>query len=476
MLSPFGRLVQVITLAAAVACAGSTPPAAPPSPVPSTETLPAMFDMAAIPDRPHLEWPNRTRTVIRRDTVTGQYVAVTTHDSVPGDSVSPDTNDSRLYYRAGVSAHGINPSLASAAFYWASRLDPGWADPYFARWYTLRSAPYTYALRFGSHRNAAGKTITDLRAPPVIPDSVWMRIDSLALQASVRNPFVDQNLYFNEIVTRARGQVILANRLQTRMIDQINAQRLAQGEAPVAAPRRVQMGVTWVSAYAARDFPNAARLLAPLIASHRDNLELYVFRANAFFNIRQYDSCEAMLRAAMARIETKEAARTLPAYLSKEAFIYAIGITQELSGNQAGARTSYEQTVAENLGFYMAHLHIASVALVAQDTASAVTEALAAAQIRPDDPVAQFYAGYTLLTADKRDEAIEHLRAAIVSDPYYSLPYLYLGQALQQSADTAGALVNFREFLARSRRDDERRSTVEATVAVLSGGLSAGNP
>ncbi len=305
---------------------------------------------------------------------------------------------------------------------------------------------------------------------------MWTRIDSLALQASVRNPFVDENLYFNEIVTRARGQVILANRLQTRMIDQINAQRLAQGEAPISAPRRAQMGVTWVSAYAARDFPTAARLLAPLIASHRDNLELYVFRANAFFNIRQYDSCEAMLRAAMARIETKEAARTLPAYLSRESFIYAIGIAQELSGDQPGARTSYEQTVAENLGFYMAHLHIASVALAARDTASAVTEALAAAQIRPDDPVTRLFAGYTLLTAGKRDDAIEHLRAAIASDPYYSLPYLYLGQALQQSSDTAGALANFREFLARSRRDDERRATVEATVAVLSGSLSPGKP
>jgi hypothetical protein len=165
MLSPFGRVVLATTLATAVACAGSTPPAAAPSPVASTEPLPAMFDIGAVPDRPHLEWPNRTRTVVRRDTVTGQYVAVTVHDSAPGDSVAPDTNDSRLYYKAGLYAHGINPSLASAAFYWASRLDPGWADPYFARWYTLRSAPYAYTFRFSSHRDAGGRTIMDPRAP-----------------------------------------------------------------------------------------------------------------------------------------------------------------------------------------------------------------------------------------------------------------------------------------------------------------------
>jgi hypothetical protein len=176
VLSPFGHAVQVITLTATVVCAGSKPPAASPSPVVSAEPLPAMFDMGEIPDRPHLDWSNRTRAVIRRDTVTGQYVGVTVHDSAPGDSVSPDTNDSRLYYRAGLYAHGINPSLASAAFYWASRLDPGWADPYFARWYTLRSAPYTYTFRFSSHRDAAARTIMDPRAPFVIPDSVWMRI------------------------------------------------------------------------------------------------------------------------------------------------------------------------------------------------------------------------------------------------------------------------------------------------------------
>jgi thioredoxin-like negative regulator of GroEL len=393
-------------------------------------------------------------------------------DTVPEDSIRPDTNDSRAYYSAGLAARGFNPALASAAFYWASRLDPGWADPYFARWYTLRRAPYILPYIQRVRRDPK-----DGPPQPVgVPDSVWVRIDSLFLQASVRNPFVDEHIYFGDMVALARGQILLANNLQSRMIDQINSQRIAQGAAPVATPRRIEMRETWLTAYAKRDFATAARLLAPLIKSNRDNLELYIHRANAFFNIQQYDSCNAMLRAAMARIETKEAARTLPAYLSKELFVYAIGIAQEQAGNQPAARAAYEQTVSENLGFYMAHLHIASVAMNARDTVAAVTEALAATQIRPDDPVVQFFTGYTLMAAGKRQDAIEHLRAAIATDPYYALPYLYLGQALQQSDDTTGALANFREFLARSRRDDNRRPTVEATVAILSGGLGSSKP
>jgi tetratricopeptide (TPR) repeat protein len=481
--SPAGRMLRVIALVAATACAGGSPPAPPPSPA-SAGPLPAMFDMGAVPDRPRLSWPNRTRTVIRRDSVAGKYFVVTVHDTVPGDSVPPDTNDSRVYYSAGVAARGLDPSLASADFYWASRLDPGWADPYFARWYTLRRGPYILAFRLVSRRGtvaghsggAAADRPADSRRPRVIPDSIWLRVDSLFLQASVRNPFVDEHLLFSDIVSQIRGQVMLANSLQSRMIDQINTRRLEEGEAPVSGPRRVEVRETWFTAYAARDFASAARLLAPLIKKNRDNLELYVYRANAFFNIRQYDSCSAMLRAAMARIETKEAARTLPAYLSKEVFAYAIGIAQEQGGNQPAARAAYEQTVSENLGFYMAHLHIASAALNARDTAAAVTEALAATQIRPDDPVVQFYTGYTLLAAGKHADAIEHLRAAIASDPYYALPYLYLGQALEQSHDTTEAVASYREFLARSRRDDDRRPTVESAVAILSGGLGSSTP
>ncbi len=470
-----GRVLRILVLVAATACAGGSSPAPPPAPV-SGAPLPTMFDMSAVPDRPRLSWPNRTRTVIRRDTVTGRYVVVVVHDTVPGDSIRPDTNDSRLYYSAGVAERGFNPSLASADFYWASRLDPGWADPYFARWYTLRRAPYLQTLRFVRRQGVVLEHPAASRGPQVIPDSIWLRIDSLFLQASVRNPFVDEHLYFSDIASQIRGEVRLANSLQSRMIDQINSQRIAQGEAPVTGPRRVEVQQTWLTAYAARDFASAARLLAPLIKKNRDNLELYVFRANAFFNVRQYDSCSAMLRAAMARIETKEATRTLPAYLSKELFVYAIGIAQEQGGNQQAARAAYEETVAENLGFYMAHLHIASAALTARDTVAAVTEALAATQIRPDDPVVQFYAGYTLMAAGNHGDAIEHLRAAIASDPYYALPYLYLGQALEQSSDTAAAIAGYREFLARSRRDDDRRPTVEAAVAILSGGLGPSKP
>ncbi len=403
--------------------------------------IPETFDLSATPKRPPLEWTSPTRTVVRLDPGTG-YGFRTVRDTTALKGIPPDTNDAHLYYAAGVDAIRTDPSLASAAFYWASRLDPSWADPYFARWYTLRTAADE-----DRPRRIDGRVI---KRRITLPDSVRRRIDSLILQAYVRNPFVDEQLAVEGPALLATYQVAMAHN-----------------------GRHISSKLTWYGAFAMRDWATAARMLRAALDSEPSAIGLYVYRAESQFYLTQYDSCAATLRAAIARIDEHDPRDTLRVYRSKEMFTYAIAIAEDAAGNDTGARTAYRQTVSENDGFAMAHLHLANRAMARQDTATAIVEAIEAAEIQSGDADVELNAGYALLQARRLTDAIVHLHAAVRIDPQYALASLYLGQALSQHADTAGALAAYRDYLARSRRDDAERATVEQAITVLGGALPA---
>ncbi len=257
-----------------------------------------------------------------------------------------------------------------------------------------------------------------------------------------------------------------ANYAGLRETERLNYERMTHGEAPLKAPR-TELAHTWFTAFIGHDFASAQRMLIPVINKYPDSLELYLYRAKAQFYLKQYDSSTTTLRAAITRIESKEAARTLPVYFPKAMFTYAVATAQQASGNDTAARTAYQETLDQNLGFYMAHVQLASSAFHANDTATALTEALTATQIRPDDPVVQLFAGYSLLTAGRGDEAVEHMRSAINADPYYAAPYLYLGEALRQLHDTADAIAAYSDFLAHARRRDPERPAAQAALNAL---------
>jgi tetratricopeptide (TPR) repeat protein len=223
-----------------------------------------------------------------------------------------DSNDAHQYYDVGMASVDTNQPLAAAAFFWASRLDPSWAEPYFARWYVLRRAE-----------------------PRATSDSVRNLVDSLRDVALMRDPFVDE-------------QISLQGRSDRRISN-------------------------WYFAYSGRRYDLASQELAKLIPKYPNVLDVYVYRAKATYYLDQYD------------------------------------------------------------------------------TAAAV----------------QLFLGETLLAAHRPAEAIEHLRAATVADPYFALPYLLLGQASALAHDTSASLVAYRAFLAHASRADNLRRSAEEALAVL---------
>src|SRR5690348_18430900 len=51
----------------------------------------------------------------------------------PRLETSADTNDAYAYYNLGLAKLDRDPDKAADAFYWAARLNPGWAEAYYAR-------------------------------------------------------------------------------------------------------------------------------------------------------------------------------------------------------------------------------------------------------------------------------------------------------------------------------------------------------
>ena len=319
-----------------------------------------------------------------------------------------DSNDAHQYYDVGMASVDTNQSLAAAAFFWASRLDPSWAEPYFARWYVLRRAE-----------------------PRATSDSVRNLVDSLRDVALMRDPFVDE-------------QISLQGRSDRRISN-------------------------WYFAFSGRRYDLASQELAKLIPKHPNVLDVYVYRAKATYYLHQYDTAAAILQSAIDRITLWDTTRLQRRYLARTIFTYAMGLAYQQGHRDSAARSAFQLTLTENLGFYMAHVHLASEALSAGDTATAIAEAQLAAEIRPDDPVVQLFLGKTLLSAHRPAEAIEHLRAATVADPYFALPYYYIGQASGLAHDTSASLMAYRAFLAHASRADNLRRSAEEALATLGG-------
>ena len=417
-------LLLLLVLTAAVSGAQPTP-----------SVLPKIFDLSLVPDRPQM--------VYRLPS---------------GEATPPDTNDANTYYAAGLASLSGDPQGAAAAFYWASRLNPAWAEPYFARWYVL--------VRQAEGRSWEPKTLRSLLRP-ALPDTLQRQVDSLVVQASMHDPFFDEQFQLSEYAQRTRTSIETA-RERTK---QENIVREEEGLSPRLLPRNTTVPHSWYLAYAERHFDSASADLARLIGKYPDALHLYMYRSKAQYYLGRYDSAAAMLRAAISRIDRRDTSKLMPVYFSRAMFYYAIGMAQERARHDTAAQAAFQATVTENLGFYMAHLHLASEALARRDSTTALSEARLAAEIRPGDPVVQLFLGYALFNAHHPAEAIEHLRAATVADPYYALPYYYMGQASELAHDTTGSLVAYRAFLAHASRSDNMRQSAEEALAVLGGGM-----
>jgi tetratricopeptide (TPR) repeat protein len=359
-----------------------------------------------------------------------------------------DTNDANAYYRFATERLRKEPDKAADALYWATRLDPAWADAYYARRIALLLADPQRLARYwsGDRRTIESKEIK--------------QIDSLYLRALTINPFVSQMLdreLFDAIIddiSRRYAERTGATPLDVRYA--LDRQMSSWGPA-----FRAYM------AYGEGRYDDALEYYAKAIKEDKRNGPLHADRGRIFFNKSQLDSALAELTAAIEDMRKRDKKDLVYVYQSKALTEHAIAIVHQRLEKTDAAKEAFGRALQEDLSYYPAHLQLAFMALDAKDTATALTELELATQLRDDDASAQFFHGYTLAMAGKSAAAEPHIKKAMQLNPVYAAPKFVYAFLLETAGFKEEAISMYREFLAAASRNDARRAPAETRVAAL---------
>ena len=358
-----------------------------------------------------------------------QYPYADLHGPFPRPRLADtaDTNDPLAYYRLGDSLRYRQPGVADRAFYWATRLDPTFADAYFARWRLLR--------RDISHREMPDGSIRDIfRVKP----GAGAATDSLLSIAIAYSPFLDGAFDVPSSIVNM-------------------SERMASRDPTLAGMR----------AFGLRDYRAAVTQWSKALSQDPKQAMLRIPRAHAWVRLQELDSAIADLTQLAQRLETVEHDSLMKAYFSKEFLYYAIGMLHGSRGRYPEARAAFEHALAENLGFYMAHARLSGTLVALADTATALSELETAILIRPDDPLVLIYDGNLLVNTGRVADGEKRIRAALRADSDYALPHVFLGMAAEARHDTISARTEYAEYLTRASRGAPERVWARSRLATL---------
>ena len=365
----------------------------------------------------------------------------------PRMEASRDTNSAADYYYHGVARLIDEPREAAAAFYWASRLNPLWADPLYARRVALYVAQ-TDGFRSYARASRSRK-----------PSSAERLMDSLHYQALLRDPFLYRGL--DRAVLTA-----LINKVERR-----SGQTLLVRGRDASDPEYS----AWM-AYTERDFRDALRWNAVALKRFPKEADrLQAERGRLHYHLAQHDSAIAALDRSLAAMRKQEAKKIVVLYESKAMHEYGVARIHAGLGRLAEAREAYGRALSEDLSFHMAHAGLADVAFAQHDTATALAEYAMAVELQPDDAALRYRYGALLTDAGRVEQAASAFSLAALREPSFAAPRLYLARLYEAVGQRGEAAEYYREFLSlASARDPEvpdararlrALATVTATVA-----------
>jgi tetratricopeptide (TPR) repeat protein len=352
-------------------------------------------------------------------TSAGSVAAQSRADRAPKRPVLPvgrDSNSARDYFYYGASQLDKHPEQAAAAFYWASRIDPTWADPLYGEYIALLLTQPTHVL--------TGYLTRDRK---ILRDSQILQIDSLAYEALLRNPFVDRRfdatLIQNWLYRLSDGTVTILD------LDTSNP-RLA----------------AWL-AYSYGRFAVAVTRYATALRQDPDDPTLQLERALPFVALGLNDSALAAVRASLAIYRGSDTARAAYMYESHAFAEYQLATLFERGQQPDSARAAYERALLDDITFHPAHRRLAGLCLAAGDTAGALREYTDATALDPGDATALFEFGAVTMAAGHPDSAVTLLRQASTAEPYYARPHYALGVIYERSGFVEEAVEEYGSFL-----------------------------
>lgn len=313
-----------------------------------------------------------------------------------------DTNSATAYVAYGKERLRRRPGEAADAFYWATRLDPRMADPFYLR-----------ALALEAHNPGAYRG--DRKRRP---------LDSLVMLALYRDPFVG---------TRAEQEHFRA----------LYPKALAPWS--ISDPR--MLGGAWLVRGA---YDMASRAFSEAIRRDSADVESLLGRASAWYYLARFDDAASDLVAAIRVMERRQEREF--EYRSKAMLEYARGYALMRGRNADAALEAFGRAIAEDVSFYMAHVGLAAIATARGDTVTAANEYQLAVEIS-DDAATLHDHGIALMRLGKYEQAMVRFREAIAKEPYFALPYLALGTLEYTLGNEAGARATFQQFIARAEKD-----------------------
>ena len=265
----------------------------------------------------------------------------------PNLGANADTNDANAYYQWGVARLDTYPRDAAAAFYWATRINPAWAEAFYARWVaTHLSDPQRY-MYYESGDKAT------LRSDEI------KQIDSLYLRALTLNPYLYQK--FKRIMEQHFYMESYRNDIpNVAELDDAVRKAMTSGNSRDASVAAWQRG--WI-AYTNANFPRALEQFAVALPGWRHKSGLHATRGRIFFMLEAFDSATAELTSAVKEMRKADKDELIVVYESKALYEHSLGMIQEQEGHLDSAREAYGRAVQEDLSYAPAHLKLSELAL-----------------------------------------------------------------------------------------------------------------
>jgi len=346
-----------------------------------------------------------------------------------------DTNDANAYFQYGMMRLVRHPTEAADAFYWATRLSPAWADPYYGRRTALLMA----------RRNMLWGYFTGQRG--IVNSRQVRSIDSLAKEALIRNPFYAARfdlLLIEEALRHEYGPTAYLDRMRS-------------GDAALDA----------MIAYGDGRYRAAVDLYGQALKRRPREFGYRLPRARAFFHLLELDSAANEMTLLLEEMRKRDDKTLVYFYDSKEVLEYSLGRVYYLLDRNDDARAALGRALEEDLSFYMAHVDLAEIALKQGDTTTALSELSLAVEIRAADAAVRLRDGDALVAAGMLDDAVAQYRAAIEHEPYFAQPYFELARALDLQGNAREAVEQYRAFLARSARNRAEIAAAQERITAL---------
>ncbi|HEX4561317.1 MAG TPA: tetratricopeptide repeat protein [Gemmatimonadales bacterium] len=204
---------------------------------------------------------------------------------------------------------------------------------------------------------------------------------------------------------------------------------------------RYELSYSAIDLYRSRRFPS----------SPDDSIPQWVFFVHglAAAHLSAYDKASADFEVLMKRATTVERSDSVINFpLNTNDFRYLLAIFKERMKKPADAVQLYQDAINADLGFYMAHAHLAQLYRQYKMWDKAVAEAQAAVDANPEDPSLPLDLGLIDAEAGRGADAIAALKKAVALDPRYPEAYYRLGLVAQQANQTTDARDAFTRFIA----------------------------